>query len=204
MLGGRFRSTFRPLNDAIIDGRIRGVAGIIGCSNPKVMADNGACAAGRGVDQAQRAGAADRLRGHRLRQGRAAGPGGGTREGGSGFARSVRGGGHPAGAAHGILRGQQPHSDGRDQPAAEGGLGDDLSDLPVAGAAPEWMSEKAVAIGHYFVASGIYVVFGHPLYVEGSENVHDLLCKEMESITGGRFEWEPDPVIAADKLLAAH
>ena len=37
MLGGRFRSTFRPLNDAIIDGRIRGVVGIVGCSNPKVI-----------------------------------------------------------------------------------------------------------------------------------------------------------------------
>jgi len=83
----------------------------------------------------------------------------------------------------------------------EGGLGDDLSELPAAGAAPEWMSEKAVAIGHYFVASGLYVVLGHPLYVEGSENVHRLLCEEMEGITGGKFEWEPDPVIAAEKIL---
>jgi len=32
---------------------------------------------------------------------------------------------------------------------AEGGLGEDISDLPVAGAAPEWMSEKAVSIGYY-------------------------------------------------------
>jgi carbon-monoxide dehydrogenase catalytic subunit len=63
------------------------------------------------------------------------------------------------------------------------------------------MSEKAVAIGHYFVASGMYVVLGHPLYVEGSKNVRDLLCREMEVITGGRFEWEPDPAIAAGKLL---
>jgi len=84
----------------------------------------------------------------------------------------------------------------------EGGLGNDLSDLPVAGAAPEWMSEKAVAIGHYFVASGLYVVLGHPLYVEGSENVTRLLCEEMEGITGGKFEWEPDPVVAARKILA--
>ncbi len=84
---------------------------------------------------------------------------------------------------------------------AEGGLGEDLSDLPVAGAAPEWMSEKAVAIGHYFVASGMYVVLGHPLYVQGSENVTRLLCEEIESVTGGRFEWEPDPVAAADKIL---
>ncbi len=36
----------------------------------------------------------------------------------------------------------------------EGGLGEDFSDLPVAGAAPEWMSEKAVAIGMYVVGSG--------------------------------------------------
>ena len=84
----------------------------------------------------------------------------------------------------------------------EGGLGEDLSDLPVAGAAPEWMSEKAVAIGSYFVASGIYVVLGHPLYVAGSENVDRLLREEMEGITGGKFEWEPDPVLAADKILA--
>jgi carbon-monoxide dehydrogenase catalytic subunit len=84
----------------------------------------------------------------------------------------------------------------------EGGLGEDLSDLPVAGAAPEWMSEKAVAIGHYFVASGLYVVLGQPLYVEGSENVTRLLCHEMEDITGGRFEFESDPIAAAEKILA--
>jgi anaerobic carbon-monoxide dehydrogenase catalytic subunit len=84
----------------------------------------------------------------------------------------------------------------------EGGLGEDISDLPAAGAAPEWMSEKAVAIGHYFVASGMYVVLGHPFAVEGSENVTKFLCEEMEGITGGRFEWEPDPVKAAEKMLA--
>jgi carbon-monoxide dehydrogenase catalytic subunit len=84
----------------------------------------------------------------------------------------------------------------------EGGLGQDISDLPVAGAAPEWMSEKAVAIGHYFVASGVYTVLGHPLYVEGSENVTKLLCEEMEQITGGMFDWEPDPILAAHKIMA--
>jgi len=41
-----------------------------------------------------------------------------------------------------------------------GGLGDSISDLPVAGAAPEWMSEKAIVIGQYFVASGIFTIFG--------------------------------------------
>jgi len=38
----------------------------------------------------------------------------------------------------------------------DGGLGDDISDLPAAGAALEWMSEKAIAIGHYFVAQGLH------------------------------------------------
>jgi len=46
---------------------------------------------------------------------------------------------------------------------AEGGLGNDISDLPAAGAAPEWMSEKAVSIGMYFVASGVYTMIGKPL-----------------------------------------
>ena len=49
-----------------------------------------------------------------------------------------------------------------------GGLGNDISDLPAAGCAPEWMSEKAISIGQYFVASGVYTVFGVTLPVEGS------------------------------------
>jgi carbon-monoxide dehydrogenase catalytic subunit len=49
-----------------------------------------------------------------------------------------------------------------------GGLGNDISDLPAAGSAPEWMSEKAISIGHYFVASGVYTVFGVGLPVTGA------------------------------------
>jgi carbon-monoxide dehydrogenase catalytic subunit len=202
MLGGRFRSTFRPLNDAIIDGRIRGIAGIVGCTNPKVLTDSGhvrlatelikrnvlvletgcsaiACAkAGLLVPEA-----ALELAGASLRE----------------VCEAV---GIPP-----ILHMGSCVDNSRILLAAtnvllEGGLGQDLSDLPVAGAAPEWMSEKAVAIAHYFVASGLYVVLGHPFYVEGSQNLHNLLCEEMESITGGRFEWEADPVVAADKILA--
>ena len=40
MLGGRFRASYRPLNDAIIDGRIRGVVGVVGCNNPRVKHDD--------------------------------------------------------------------------------------------------------------------------------------------------------------------
>jgi len=38
MQGGRWRASFRPLNDAIMAGRIRGVAGVVGCDNPRVPA----------------------------------------------------------------------------------------------------------------------------------------------------------------------
>ena len=46
------------------------------------------------------------------------------------------------------------------QMATEGGLGDDITDIPAVGLAPEWMSEKALAIGAYCAASGAYVIFG--------------------------------------------
>jgi len=39
MLGGSFRSSYTPLNDNIINGRIRGVAGVVGCTNPRVKQD---------------------------------------------------------------------------------------------------------------------------------------------------------------------
>ena len=41
MLGGRFRGSYVPLNDNIINGRIKGVAGVVGCCNPKVPYDQG-------------------------------------------------------------------------------------------------------------------------------------------------------------------
>jgi len=202
MLGGRFRSTFRPLNDAIIDGRIRGVVGVVGCNNPKVSADDshvrltqeliknnilvlqtgcaaiGCAKAGLLVPEAALEQAGESLREVCIAVG-----------------------------IPPVLHMGSCVDNSRILLAAtnvllEGGLGTDLSDLPVAGAAPEWMSEKAVAIGHYFVASGVYTVLGHPLYVEGSENVTKLLTEEMEQITGGMFEFEPDPIIAAQKIIA--
>ena len=39
MLGGTYRASFRPLNDAIISGRIRGVAAIVGCNNARSNQD---------------------------------------------------------------------------------------------------------------------------------------------------------------------
>lgn len=201
MLGGRFRSTFRPLNDAIIDGRIRGVVGIVGCSNPKVSADDShvrlskeliknnvlVLQTGCAAIACAKAGlltpeAAYEFSGDSLRE----------------VCEAV---GIPP-----VLHMGSCVDNSRILLAAtnvllEGGLGQDLSDLPVAGAAMEWMSEKAVTIGHYFVASGLLVVLGHPLYVEGSENVTRLLTEEMEGITGGKFAWELNPIKAAQIIL---
>ena len=67
-----------------------------------------------------------------------------------------------------------------------GGLGNDISDLPAAGSAPEWMSEKAISIGHYFVASGVYTVFGVTLPVYGAPKLADYLTNKLEGIVGGK------------------
>jgi carbon-monoxide dehydrogenase catalytic subunit len=85
----------------------------------------------------------------------------------------------------------------------DGGLGDDISDLPVAGAAPEWMSEKAISIGQYFVASGVYTVFGATWPTLGNKEVTDFLFKDMEKMYGGMWDFEPDPIKAA-KLMIDH
>jgi carbon-monoxide dehydrogenase catalytic subunit len=82
-------------------------------------------------------------------------------------------------------------------------LGVDISDLPVAGAAPEWMSEKAVSIGAYVVASGIFTVLGTVPPVLGSPNVTKLLTEGAEGVVGARFAVEVDPVKMAD-LMTDH
>jgi hypothetical protein len=75
-----------------------------------------------------------------------------------------------------------------------GGLGKDICDLPAAGSAPEWMSEKAISIGHYFVASGVYTVFGVHLPTSGAPVFQDYLFKEMEKMYGGKWDLEADPI----------
>jgi len=82
-------------------------------------------------------------------------------------------------------------------------LGVDLCDLPVAGAAPEWMSEKAVSIGAYVVASGIFTVLGTAPPVLGSQAVTSLLTQQAASLVGGCFAVEADPFKAAE-LMVAH
>ena len=81
--------------------------------------------------------------------------------------------------------------------ALAGYLGVDIDQLPLAGAAPEWYSEKAVAIGAYVVASGITTVLGVQPPVFGSPHVVDLLANGLDGVVGAKFAVEPDPARAA-------
>ncbi|MDW7739035.1 MAG: anaerobic carbon-monoxide dehydrogenase catalytic subunit [Bacillota bacterium] len=76
-------------------------------------------------------------------------------------------------------------------------LGTDIDKLPLAGAAPEWYSEKAVSIGAYVVASGIYTVLGVQPNIFGSPNVVNLLAGGLNDVVGASFAVEPDPEKAA-------
>ena len=82
-------------------------------------------------------------------------------------------------------------------------LGVDISQLPLAGAAPEWYSEKAVSIGAYMVASGIYTVLGVQPPVFGSRNVVKLLAQDLDDVVGAKFGVEADPEKAA-VLIRTH
>jgi carbon-monoxide dehydrogenase catalytic subunit len=82
----------------------------------------------------------------------------------------------------------------------EGGLGDDIDQIPAVGLAPEWMSEKALAIATYCVASGAYVIFGGASPVSGmpdrvtdSDKVLKYLSEGWEELYGGKLEFIPDP-----------
>jgi len=84
----------------------------------------------------------------------------------------------------------------------EGGLGDDLADVPAVGVAPEWMSEKAVAIGCYFVASGIDVILGHPFHIGGSEKVTRFMTEETRDLFGASFHVESEARGAVERAMA--
>ncbi|MCI8465499.1 MAG: anaerobic carbon-monoxide dehydrogenase catalytic subunit [Lachnospiraceae bacterium] len=74
-----------------------------------------------------------------------------------------------------------------------------ISELPVVGCAPEWMSEKAVSIGNYVVGTGIDTFLGVDPYVSGSTEVAELLTGGVREWTGASYTVEKD----IDKLVDA-
>jgi carbon-monoxide dehydrogenase catalytic subunit len=201
LLGGMFRASYRPLNDNIINGRIRGVAGVVGCNNARVTHDDvhvklvkelikndvlvllTGCAA-----------MAVAKTGLMVPEG--------AQYAGEGLRSVCEAVGIPPVLHLGACVDNCRILVAATAMVKDGGLGDDISDLPVAGAAPEWMSEKAVAIGQYFVSSGVYTLFGVTWPTLGSKEVTDYLFKDMEQMYGGMWDFETDPMKMAQKMIA--
>jgi carbon-monoxide dehydrogenase catalytic subunit len=200
-LGGTYRSSYRPLNDGIIAGRLRGAAGVIGCSNPNVeyeeahismvkeLIKNDVIVVTTGCNAISCAK-------HGMLKPEAA-----FKYAGKGLQEICRAVGIPPVLHVGACVDNSRILQTLTNIVHEGGLGDDLSKLPVAGAAPEWMSEKAVSIGFYFVASGVYTMIGHPLPMQGSHNLNRYLTDEIEKEVGGKWAWEIDPIKAAHMMI---
>jgi carbon-monoxide dehydrogenase catalytic subunit len=201
LLGGLFRASYRPLNDNIINGRIRGVAGVVGCNNVRTPHDSAHLAMIKELIKndvlvlttgcaAMACGKAGLLTPEAARE-----------YAGAGLAEVCETVGIPPVLHMGACVDNSRILIAATAMVKEGGLGDDISDLPAAGAAPEWMSEKALAIGHYFVASGVYTVFGTTWPTTGSDHVTNHLFEEYEDIFGGKWAYEADPVKAAHMMI---
>lgn len=195
-LGG----TPKPLIDAIVAGQIRGAVGIVGCNNPKIKQDYGHTELTRRLIENDIlvvvtgcATVADGKAGLMVPEAAdLAGPG---------LRQVCKTLGIPP-----VLHLGSCVDNTRIlvlAAALANALGVDISALPLAGAAPEWYSEKAVAIGVYVVASGIYTVLGIAPPVFGSPNIVKLLTEGLESVFGATFTVEPDPNRAA-ALIRRH
>jgi anaerobic carbon-monoxide dehydrogenase catalytic subunit len=201
-LGGTFRGSYYTLNDNIINGRIRGVAGVVGCNNARTRHNeahinvvkelikndvlvlttgcNGIACAMEGLLTPETAQVFC----------------------GPGLAEVCEVVGIPPVLHLGSCVDNSRILLAATEVVKAGGLGNDISDLPAAGSAPEWMSEKAISIGHYFVVSGVYTVFGVTLPTSGAPVFHNYICKELEQIYGGMWDIEPDPIKHAQLMIA--
>jgi len=201
MLGGSFRASFRPLNDAVIQGRIKGIAAIVGCNNPRSRVDEyinilTRQLIGRDVLVLKTGCAAIASAKEGMLTPEAA-----LEAAGEGLKEVCEAVGMPPVLHMGSCVDNSRILEAATEIVREGGLGDDLSQIPAVGIAPEWMSEKAVAIGCYFVASGIDVILGHPFHIGGSENVTRFLNEEARTLFGASFHVCEEAEKAADAVI---
>jgi carbon-monoxide dehydrogenase catalytic subunit len=209
MLGGTYRASFRPLNDAIMSGRVRGVAAIVGCNNPRskqdylhtyvtqelLKQDVLIVETGCGAIAAAKLG---------LLLGEA-----GLEKVGPGLKEICETIGIPPVLHMGSCVDNTRILTVLTQMVEEGGLGDDIDQIPAVGLAPEWMSEKALSIGAYCVASGVYVIFGGsspvggmPDRVSDSDIVLRYISEGWENLYGGKLEFIADPDEMVRRTLA--
>ncbi|MBN2232544.1 MAG: anaerobic carbon-monoxide dehydrogenase catalytic subunit [Deltaproteobacteria bacterium] len=200
MLGGKFRSSYKPLNENIINGRIRGVAGVVGCTNPRVKHDwvhvevvkelikNNVLVVQTGCSAISLAKVG-------LMVPEAA------KYCGDGLAEICETVGIPPVLNVGSCVDNSRILIACAEMVKTGGLGERISDLPVAGSAPEWMSEKAISIGQYFVSSGVYTVFGATFPVTDNTKFKDLLFKGLADQVGGSWDFAKDPYEHAQLMI---
>ncbi len=81
--------------------------------------------------------------------------------------------------------------------------GINIAQVPVVCCAPEWMSEKAVSIGNYVVATGIDTFLGVDPYTKGSSEVTELLQGEhgIKDWVEANFTVELDIEKLCDKMI---
>jgi carbon-monoxide dehydrogenase catalytic subunit len=200
MLGGSFRGSYTPLNDNIINGRIRGVAGVVGCTNPRVKQDwvhvelvkelikNDVLVLQTGCSQIALAKA-----------------GFYTPEAayfaGNGLGEVCETVGMPPVLGLGSCVDNSRILTACSEMVRVGGLGNSIAELPVVGAAPEWMSEKAISIGQYFVASGVFTVFGVTFPIIEGTKFHKLLFEGLEELGFGKWGFTADPYEMARMMI---
>jgi len=195
-LGG----SLTPLIDAIKAGKIKGAAGVVGCNNPKIKQDYGH------VGLIKRLIANDILvlttgcvnvaagkAGLQVPEAKdLAGPGLKEICGALGIPPSLHVGSCVDNSRILVIA-----------CALANAIGVDIDRLPLAGAAPEWYSEKAATIAFYVMASGIFTVLGVMPPILGSKKVTELATSGLKDVFGAHFAVEPDPVKAAD-LITNH
>ena len=194
LLGG----TLAPLEEAIKSGKIRGVAGIVGCNNPKIkhnynhvtivneLIKNDVLVIGTGCWATACAEYGIFLPEYAENAG----------EGLKSVCRSLN---IPPALNMGSCVDCSRMLVLADMMARD--LGVDISDLPLVGSATEPMTEKAISIGTYFVASGIYTHLGAVPPILGSQEVLSILTEKAFDVVGGAFFVEPDPVKAAKVMI---
>ena len=206
MLGGKMRASLNPLNENIVNGKIRGIAAVVGCSSPRAVQDYAVvnvvreliannvlvvvtgCAAITAGKHGLLTPETMEFAGESLRE----------------VCETI---GIPPVLHMGSCVDNSRILTVLADVAATGGLGDDIAGLPAVALSPEWFSEKALEIATYAAASGAHVIFGgvgSP--VANSPEVEEYMISGWTERYGGslRFITEPqDMVVATLDLIDA-
>ena len=184
-LGG----SLKPLLDIIVSGKIRGVVGVVGCNNPHVRHDEGHVSLTKALIKrdilvvetgcaAIASGKAGLLQPSAIEM-----AGKGLKEvcGSLGIPPVLHMGSCVDNTRILNLVAELANM-----------VGVRIDQLPVAGAAPEWYSPKAVSIAEYFVGSGVSTLLGIMPHVGGSPYVTKMLTQDIERTMKAKFWVESD------------